>query len=78
LAGVPKLTDEYLARMNRCLADTNYTLIPFNDFLVLAMQSDFNGTRQAPARLLEQNLPDDEDEFEVGEDALSDGEDEDE
>jgi len=75
LAGVPKLTDEYLARMNRCLADTNYALIPLNDFLVLAMQSDFNGARQVPARLLEQNLPDGEDEFEIGKDDLPDDED---
>ena len=78
LAGVPKLTDEYLARMNRCLAEMNYALIPFNDFLVLAMQSDFNSTRQVPARLLEQNLEDDEDEVEVGEDERPSGEDEDE
>jgi hypothetical protein len=68
LAGVPKLTDEYLADINICLAETDYTLVPFNDFLVVAMQGDFNRVRKVPPRILEQNLPDEEEELEIGED----------
>jgi hypothetical protein len=76
LAGVPKLTDEYLADINRSLAETDYTLVPFNDSLVVAMQGDFNRVRKVPARLLEQNLPDEE-ELEVDdEDVEVDEEDE--
>jgi len=68
LAGVPKLTDEYLADINRSLAQTEYALIPFGEFLVVAMQSDFKSrARKVPPRLLEQNLPDEE-ELEIGED----------
>jgi hypothetical protein len=62
LAGVPKLTDEYLADINRSLTEDNYNyaLVPFNDFLVVAAQGDFSSVRQIPPRLLEQNLLDDE------------------
>lgn len=67
LAGIPKLTDEYLADINRTFMETDYTLVSFNDFLVVAMQDDFNCARKVPPRLLEQNLPD-EDELVIDED----------
>lgn len=58
LAGVEKLTDEYLSAINRALAKTDYALIPFDNLLVVAMQQDLNQVRQLPPRVLEQNLLD--------------------
>lgn len=58
LAGVAKLTDEYLSAINRVLAKRDYALIPFDNLLVVAMQDDFIHARQLPPRILEQNLLD--------------------
>lgn len=60
LAGVSKLTEEYLATVNMALADSKCALIPFDDYLVVAKQGDFSRTRKIPSRLLEQYLPDEE------------------
>ncbi len=60
LAGVPKLTEEYLSDINTTLAESKYALIPFDDYLVVAKQGDFSCARKIPPRILEQNLPDEE------------------
>jgi len=74
LAGVPKLTEEYLADINRTLAESHYALIPLDDYLVVAMQGDFSHARKIPSRLLEQYLPEEEDihYVEEGDDELED------
>lgn len=75
LAGVPKLTKEVLADINKVLAETDYALIPFNDFLLVAQQVDFVSARQLPPRLLEQRLLSDEDNSSLyGEDDCEEGE----
>lgn len=67
LAGIPKLTADYLAEINMSLAESKYALIPFDDYLVVAMQSDFSRARKIPPRILEQNLPN-ADDFEIDDD----------
>lgn len=64
LAGASKLTEEYLAGINSTLAESQYALIPFDDYLVVAQQDAFKRVRQVPPRLLEQKLPN-EDDFEI-------------
>jgi hypothetical protein len=60
LAGQAKLTEHYLAGINKALAKAEYVLVPLEDFLVVAMQTNFNHTRQVPPRLLEQSLQDED------------------
>lgn len=67
LAGVPKLTLEYLADINNALAEFCCALISFDDYLVVAQQNAFSHVRQVPARVLEQMLPDEGD-FEIDDD----------
>lgn len=69
LSGIPKLTDDYLADINRTLAVEEYALIPFDDFLVVVSQSDFSLVREVPPRILEQNLPDWESDVEIDDDS---------
>lgn len=76
LAGVPKLTQEYLADINNSLAECRYALISFDDYLVVALQNAFRHVRQVPPRYLEQMLPDEGD-FEIDDDGDEELDDED-
>ena len=60
LSGTPKLTDNYLRAINRVLSESGYTLIPLDDFLVMAQESDFSDFRAVPDRIIERYLPDEE------------------
>lgn len=53
VAGVPKLDREYISAVNKALHERNYTLIPFDDYLVVAQDIDFDADRQVPDRIIE-------------------------
>lgn len=69
LAGIAKLTDDYLVDLNSTLSQAGYALMPFDEFLVLASESDFRHTRKVSPRILEQNLPDWESEIDIDDDS---------
>jgi len=75
IAGIPKLTDEYLHEIQLALRKSGYTLIPLDNFLVVALESCFSTVRAVPPRIVEQYLPDvevdDEDDiFEVADEGV--------
>jgi len=74
IAGVPKLTSSYLNQLNKHLRDLEILLVECDSFLLVARQQDLSHARTVPARLVEQYLPDfeDDDDFEVDEDELDD------
>ena len=74
IAGVPKLTSSYLNQLNKHLLDLEMLLVVCDSFLLVARQQDLSHARTVPARLVEQYLPDfeDDDDFEVDEDDLDD------
>jgi hypothetical protein len=74
IAGVPKLTSSYLNQLNKHLRDLEILLVECDSFLLVARQQDLSQARTVPARLVEQYLPDfeDDDDFEVDEDELDD------
>lgn len=77
IAGLPKLSSEYLSQLNNHLRDLAMLLVECDSFLVVARQQDLSHARTVPARLVEQYLPDseDDDDLELGEDELADPED---
>lgn len=75
IAGVAKLTHEYLHEVNQALNETSYTLIPLDNFLVVAMESDFSLVRSVPPRIVEQYLPGEDDDYEYEDIELDDDED---
>ena len=58
LAAVPRLNDNYLNDISVALSETERTLIPFNEYLLVVSEQDFSHYRMVPDRLLEQYLPD--------------------
>ena len=70
IAGVARLTDEYLWEINQTLNESSYFLIPFDNFLLVALESDVSHVRAVPPRIVEDYLPGDEDDddFELDED----------
>ena len=72
LAGVSKITDEFIASINEVLAESDFALIPFNDFLIVASEADFRRRRNLPGRMLEKHLC--EDKEEIGDDGDEDDE----
>ena len=77
IAGVPKLTSSYLNQVNSHLCDQEMLLIVCDSFLLVARQQDLSHARTVPARLVEQYLPDSEndDDLKLDEDELADPED---
>jgi hypothetical protein len=53
IAGTPKLDGQYLSAVNETLLDDRYTLIPLDDLIVVAHESDFQSYRQVPDRIVE-------------------------
>lgn len=74
IAGVPKLTSSYLNQVNNHLRDLEMLLVVCDSFLLVARQQDLSHARTVPARLVEQYLPDseDDDDLELHEDDLDD------
>jgi len=58
LSAVPRLSDDYLKEISVALSETDRTLIPCNDFLLITSEQDLSHYRMVPDRLLEQHLPD--------------------
>lgn len=56
LADIPLLTDHYLKDVNKVLSETDHSLIPFNNFLVITLDQDMKHIRRLPDRLLEKHL----------------------
>lgn len=74
IAGVPKLTPEFLHQVDRHLRDMEMLLVVCDSFLLVARQQDLFHARSVPARLVEQYLPDfeDDEDLEIDEDDLDD------
>lgn len=60
LAGVSRLTPIYIRAVNHVLNDSEYSLVPFDNFLIVARESDFAEFRAVPDRVVESYLPDEE------------------
>lgn len=65
IAGVPKLTPSFLNQVDRHLRDMEMLLVVCDSFLLIARQQDLSHARSVPARLVEQYLPDTEDDDEL-------------
>lgn len=77
IAGVSKLTRAYLSGVSgHLLLDHEMLIVVCDSFLLVARQQDLSHARTVPPRLVEQYLPDDEDDedFEVDEEELADDE----
>jgi hypothetical protein len=78
LAGIARLTDEYLWEIDLELKESGYFLFPLDTFVLVAVESDLSYIRAIPPRIVEQYLPGDEDDFEIpgfdDEDDLDDSE----
>jgi hypothetical protein len=61
IARVTCLTDYYLRKINRELNKANYAVTAYDNFLVVARESDMTHFRSIPDRLVEQCLDIDED-----------------
>ena len=74
IAGVPKLTPAFLNQVDRHLRDMEMLLVVCDSFLLVARQQDLSHARSVPARLVEQYLPDfeDDEDLEIDEDELDD------
>lgn len=59
IAAVSKLSEQYLCEVNQELNKSQYTLIPLDNFLVVAQEFDFSHIRFVPPRLVEQFVFDD-------------------
>lgn len=73
VAGVEKLTTDYLRSINRSLNRSSYNLITLDNFLVVTQESDLESIRLVPPRIAEQyrfeeeddELDDEDEELEV-------------
>ena len=54
LAGVKKLTKENLQEINGELNESGYHLVPMDNFLLVADESDFGAVRSIPPRISNQ------------------------
>ncbi|MEI6703629.1 MAG: hypothetical protein WCL71_08850 [Deltaproteobacteria bacterium] len=58
LAAVSRLVDTYLKDINTSLSEYGQSLIPFDEFFLVARERDLEHFRMVPDRLLEQHFPD--------------------
>jgi hypothetical protein len=56
IAGVERLTDDILTEIGKFMLDSDYVLVPFNNFLLVGMEADYRRTRKVSARLVETYL----------------------
>jgi hypothetical protein len=68
ISEVPRLNSDFISALNRKLTKNGFTLIPFDDYFVVAHESDFKHDRQVPDRIIEKHLEESSDEadFESG------------
>lgn len=62
IMGVPRLKIDLVTEINNTLAEPGFVLIPFDDYLLVAAQTDFIDVRKVPDRIVEQYVADGEDE----------------
>ena len=71
LSGVPRLDSDFIATLNRTLTKSGFTIIPFDDYFVVAHEADFKHDRQVPDRVIEKYLEESPDE--AGNESEADG-----
>ncbi len=62
IAGVEKLTEDFVTEISEKMSEAEFTLFPLNDSLLVGTEFDFISERKLPARLLERYLPGEDDE----------------
>ena len=62
IAGVERLTDSILSDIGTAMLDSGYALVPFDNFLLVTMESNFKMARKVPPRIVEMHLATSEDE----------------
>lgn len=65
IAGVERLTDVIISNIGKVMLDSGYVLVPFDNFLLVGMESDYRRTRKLPARLSESYLAVSDEELEA-------------
>ena len=67
IAGVTKLSSNYLRRLNNVLNETKHFLLPLDGFLLVGEECDLTVFRVAPDRIVEEYLydPEDDDDIEI-------------
>ena len=75
IAGVERLTDDIIAGVGKFMLVSGYVLVPFDNFLLVGMESNYRRTRKLPARLAECYLAVSGEELEVddGDQEIGDG-----
>lgn len=66
LAGGRRIDKTFLADINRVLASDNYVVAPFERFLAIVSESDLSGLRKARGRIIEQYMPEEDEDIEIG------------
>lgn len=61
IAGVRRLDEDFLRGINDALLENGYLLVTCDNFLVVACEQNFSGTRRLPQRLVERYLYEAED-----------------
>lgn len=61
IAGIDRLTEDYLAEVSEKLLEKDYALLTFNNSFIVAKEGDFSETRTLTARLTERYLADTDD-----------------
>lgn len=56
IAGVERLTDDVISEIGKLLLDYGFALVPFDNFLLVTIESSCRRTRKVPARLVETYL----------------------
>ena len=56
IAGVERLTDSILSDIGTAMLDSGYALVPFDNFLLVTMESNFKMARKVPPRIVEMHL----------------------
>lgn len=64
IAGISKLTDEYIGSISSELAKSEIILVPCSRFFLVGLERDFNEFRMVTDKIVEQYLLDDEELFE--------------
>lgn len=53
IAGVERLTNAIITNVGKLMLDSGYVLVPFDNFLLVGMETNYRHTRKLPARLAE-------------------------
>ncbi|MDO3377112.1 hypothetical protein [Geoalkalibacter halelectricus] len=78
IAGVKRLTCDYLNQINETLQETGYLLVTCDNYFVVAGENDFSDDRRVPQRLVEKYLYDEDEDSEDIDDFEAEDEDDEE